>query len=98
MLSKEEHKTILDSLQEEGADILGISLMLMDNYDSIETVTAVDPAIEAAMQQLTSDNQMLRQRNTELFLRLGKEPEPEEPTEPEEPEEPKKVTYEDIGV
>lgn len=99
MLSKEEHKMLLDSLVDPGADIIGLSLILMDNYDSIsaEQETVIDPELENAMQILTMENQKLRAQNTELFLRLGK---PTEETEQEEkePEEVKPVTYEDIGV
>ena len=99
MLSKDEHKTLLDSLLDPAADTVGICLSLMTNYDEVIATpveTVPDPIMTAAVETLTAENAMLRKTNTELFLMIGKDPEPE--TEPEaEPEDEKPVTYEDIG-
>lgn len=99
MLTKEEHKALLDDLQGENADIIGISLMLMDNYEEVTgTQNSGNTELEQKIVDLNFENQRLRQQNTELFLRLGREADPEPEEKPEEPEEKKPVTYEDIGM
>lgn len=97
MLSKEEHKALLDSLQVENADVGGICLALYNNYDEAmaAAVPAEDPGPDPMIAVLQAENAMLRKNNSELFLLVGVESEPEKP---EEPEEPKPVTYEDLGL
>ena len=103
MFSKEEHKALLDSLQMENPDVIGISLALMDNYEEATAPAApvepVEPDAEltARIEALQAENAMLRKNNTELFLRIGAEPEAEQEAEPE-PEEPKPVTYDSLGL
>lgn len=100
MFSKEEHKALLDSLQAENADVIGISLALMDNYE--EATAPADPVepdaeLTARIEALQAENAMLRKNNTELFLRIGNEPEAETEADPE-PEEVKPVTYDTLGL
>lgn len=95
LLKKEEHTAKIMEIKEKTHDMDdgAISNLLADLSDDYGILLSKIDEINLQNEKLKNDNDNLRDSNMRLFLRVGKEPDPDETPASEEP---KKRTYENL--